>query len=161
VDLLDKPRAALALATQGIAGLKHSIARTRRLLLLLNGGYVAIVLLLTRPMLELAFGSRYLDHELEVQLLAVGFFLFGLNQPSETLLIILHANHVLLVTRCVALACALGALATLSSFYGALGCAGAIVCVQLVNVIGLRWAEHIATRRYERESEHVATGGGP
>lgn len=149
VDLLDKPRAALALATQGVAGLKRSIARTRRLLLLANGSYLLLVLLATRPMLELAFGDRYLGHELEVQILAVGFFLFGLNQPSETLLIILRSSRVLLLTRCVAAVSAVVALAILSRLYGAAGCAAAIVCVQLVNIVGLRMAESYATRQAE------------
>lgn len=147
VDLLDKPRAALALATQGIAGLKRSISSTRRLLLLVNGTYLLLILLATRPLLELAFGDRYLGHELEVQILGVAFFLFGLNQPSETLLIILRSSRILLLTRCVAATCAIVALAILSRLYGPAGCAGAIVCVQLVNIVGLRLAERHATRQ--------------
>lgn len=141
VDVMDSPRAARALAAEGVTGLKASIARTRRLLLLTNGAYLAVVLVFTRPLLELAFGDRYLGHELEVQILAVAFLLFGVNQPSETQLIILRAGKVMLATRCVAAATAIAALALLARPFGPAGCAAAIVIVQLVNIVSLRLAE--------------------
>lgn len=144
VDLLDKPRAARALASHGIAGLKSSISRTRRLLLLSNGAYTLLVLLATHQLLQLAFGDRYLGHEAEVQIVAIAFFLFGLNQPSETMLIVLRASKVMLLTRCIAALSAIAALALLAKPFGTAGCAAAIVFVQLVNVISLRLAERHA-----------------
>lgn len=157
VDLLDKPRAARALATNGVAGLKASISRTRRLLMLSNGAYTLLVLLATHQLLQLAFGDRYLGHELEVQIVAVGFFLFGLNQPSETMLIVLRASKVMLLTRCIAATSAVAALALLAKPFGTGGCAAAIVLVQLINIIGLRLAERHATRYAARVGLAVAS----
>ncbi len=162
VDLLDKPRAARALVTDGIAGLKNSIGRTRRLLLLSNGAYTLLILLATRPMLELAFGARYLGHELEVQIVAVGFFLFGLNQPSETMLIVLRASKIMLLTRCIAAVSAVSALALLAKPFGTGGCAAAIVIVQLINVVGLRLAErHAAGNTAQAELAASEDGSHP
>jgi len=148
VDLLDKPRAARALVSDGLRGLKSSIVRTRRLLVFLNGIYLALLLLFTGPILKLAFGERYAGHEMEVRALAVAFFLICLNQPSETMLIVLRASRTMFLTRLCAAVSAVVAIFTLSRAFGPLGCTGAIVLVQVINLACLSFGERYAARKW-------------
>jgi O-antigen/teichoic acid export membrane protein len=140
VDSLDKPRAARALAQGGLPALRDSIGRTRRLLVLLTGGYLLVVMLLAHLVVPLAFGPAYQGAELSVRVLAVGFFLMCLNQPSETLLIVLGAGRLMFLTRLVAAIATVAGLA-LAARHGVLGAAAAVTVAQLINLAGLMMAE--------------------
>ncbi len=147
VDSLDKPRAALALVTDGIRGLNHSIRRTRRLLAVITGGYLAIIVLFPDLMLRLAFGHAYEGRGLEVRILAAAFFLMCMNQPSETLLIVLREGVLMFVIRMMTMIAAVAGFWWGSRLGGVLGCAWALLGVQAFNLIGLRIGEHLAERR--------------
>lgn len=140
VDSLDKPRAARALAHGGLPALRASIRRTRRLLVLLTGGYLLAIVLLADIVVPLAFGPAYQGAELSVRVLAAGFFLMCLNQPSETLLIVLGAGRLMFLTRVVAAVATVAGLA-LFARHGVLGAAAAVTVAQLINLGGLMAAE--------------------
>jgi O-antigen/teichoic acid export membrane protein len=140
VDSLDKPRAARALGHGGIAALRASIGRTRRLLVLLTGGYLLAIALSAGVIVPMAFGSAYDGAATSVRVLALGFFLMCLNQPSETLLIVLGAGRLMFLTRIVAAVATVAGLA-LSARHGVLGAAIAVTVAQLINLVGLTLAE--------------------
>lgn len=146
VDSIDKPRAAHALATQGIAGLRHSVQRTRLLLIVVTGGYLALVALGAQPLLDLAFHHRYSDITQEVRLLALATFLFCLNQPSETMLIVLRASATMFATR-TATAIVTIILLVAGSGHGVIGMAVGIAVAQAANLLFLFGAAHWAEQR--------------
>lgn len=150
VDSLDKPRAVRALAEGGLAGLQHSISRTRRLILGITGLYLAVVALLAGPLITLVFGGQYDGAAGEVRLLALAFFLFCMNLPSETLLIVLRKSRTLLVTRLLTALITAGVL-ILALDHGARGMALAIATSQLANLLFLTIAERLAIYREERQ----------
>lgn len=140
VDSLDKPRAARALGHGGLSALRASIGRTRRLLGLLTGGYLLLVVLLADVIVPIAFGPAYHGAAASVRVLALGFFLMCLNQPSETLLIVLGAGRLMFLTRVLAAVATLIGLA-LAGPHGVLGAAVAVAVAQMVNLAGLMLAE--------------------
>jgi O-antigen/teichoic acid export membrane protein len=140
VDSLDKPRAARALGHGGIAALRASIGRTRRLLILLTGGYLLAVALLAGVIVPMVFGSAYDGAAMSVRVLALGFFLMCLNQPSETLLIVLGAGRLMFLTRIVAAVATVAGLA-LAARHGVMGAAVAVTVAQLINLVSLTLAE--------------------
>lgn len=144
VDTLDKPRAARALASNGMAGLRASIAQTRRTVLLLTGPYLGVLALFAPWILSLAFGPAYAVHGLGVSLLAVSFFFTGLNQPSETALIVLRATRSMLAIRSMVAVLTVLGLWLLGGRFGFLGCAIAITATNLLNVAALGYAERRA-----------------
>lgn len=144
VDTLDKPRAAKALASDGMPGLRASIARTRRTVLLLTGPYLAVLALFAPWILSLAFGHAYGAHGLGVSLLAISFFFTGLNQPSETALIVLRATRAMLAIRSMVAVLTVLGLWLLGGRFGFLGCAAAIMVTNLLNVVALSYAERRA-----------------
>lgn len=147
IDSTDKPRAAAALAERGAAGLRHAIGDTRRTLIVLTGGYLALVAAFAHPLIDLVFHGQYAGVERDVQLLCAAFFLFCLNQPPETLLIVLRQSRTLFVTRfCTALV-TLAAL-VMSIPYGVPGMAIAISVSQFANILFLGIAERRALRRH-------------
>ncbi|MDE0879243.1 MAG: hypothetical protein OSB00_11365 [Sphingomonas bacterium] len=159
VDSLDKPRAARALAANGIAGLANSVGRTRKLLVILCGGYLGLLVLAADPILDLAFGNIYAEHVNEVRILAVAFFLICMNQPSETFVIVLRQSKLLLVTRIFAATVAIIALA-IGARYGLMGTAIALLATHALNLTSLRFAERAAARRWQRvNSLELNTGG--
>ena len=147
VDSLDKPRAARALAAHGVDGLNDSIRRTRRLLTLITGGYMGLIVLFPDAVLHLAFGHAYDGRGLEVRVLAAAFFLMCLNQPSETLLIVLRESVLMILIRVVTAVAAIGGLWWGSRVGGVIGCAVALSAVQAFNLVILRIGEHVAERR--------------
>lgn len=149
VDSLDKPRAARALASGGLPGLRQSIGRTRRLLALITGLYLGAIILFTGPVMHLAFGDVYANQVNEIRVLALAFFMICMNQPSETKLIVLRASKLLLVTRLVAATFAIGSLAV-GSKYGLMGSCLALLTTHVVNLSGLRLGEWMAERRWFR-----------
>lgn len=147
VDSLDKPRAARGLAAGGLAGLRGSVGRTRRLLAILTGVYLGALVVFARPVLHLAFGDAYADQVDEIRVLALAFFLISMNQPSETFLIVLRASKLLLATRIVAAAVAVASLA-LAKPYGLMGACLALLLTHVINLANLRASEGVAARRW-------------
>ena len=148
VDLLDKPRAVRALMNDGIAGLRRSVQRTRRLLVLINGAYGLALVIYAPWVLKILFGPGYLQYAQEVRLLAVAFFLTCLNQPSETLLIVLRESKVMFAIRLSVAVAVVAAMAVASPLYGAAGCIGALCAAQVLNLIELWVAERWAAGRW-------------
>lgn len=144
IDSIDKPRAARALATGGIEGLRHSVRRTRLFLIAVTGSYLALVAIAAQPLLDLAFHHRYSGITLEVRVLAAAIFLFCLNQPSETMLIVLRASATMFATR-TATAVLTVALLVAGSGHGVTGMAIGIAVAQAANLLfllaGSAWAE--------------------
>ncbi len=140
IDSTDKPRATRALAEHGAAGLHDAIARTRRLIAIATGLYLATVAIWAGPITEFAFRGQYADVTTDVRLLAFAFFLAGLNQPSETRLIVLKAGRTLLQIRTISAIFALSVL-LLSARSGIAGMAAAVATVQAFNLLLLSAAE--------------------
>jgi O-antigen/teichoic acid export membrane protein len=154
VDSIDKPRAARALAEHGIAGLRESVRKTRLLLIAVTGGYLAAVALFAEPLLHLLFQSRYPGITQEVRVLALAIFLFCLNQPSETLLIVLRASKVMFVAR------SLTAMVTVAALYagsgsGVTGMALGLAAAQAAN-LGFLWIAERWTERQRQLREALA-----
>jgi O-antigen/teichoic acid export membrane protein len=152
IDSTDKPRATRALGERGIAGLGASIGDTRRTLIMMTGGYLLLIALFAGPLLNLVFHGQYPGIEREVQLLCLAFFLFCLNQPSETLLIVLRESRRLFVTRLGTAIVTLVAL-VVAIPHGVPGMAIAIAVSQLANIVFLGLAERRAL------AEHRAIEG--
>ena len=150
VDSLDKPRAARALAADGLPGLQRSIGHTRRLLVLITGIYLGLIIVFAGPILQLAFGNIYSDQVNEICVLAMAFFVICMNQPSETFLIVLRASKLLLATRIVAAVFAVVSLAVGSS-HGLMGSCIALLATHVVNLANLRIVEGFAAKRWLRE----------
>jgi O-antigen/teichoic acid export membrane protein len=140
IDSIDKPRAARALATDGIAGLKSIVRRSRISIAIATGVYLGFVALFATPLIALAFHGQYAGSEENVRLLAIGFFLFGLNLPSETMLIVLRAGRTMLAIRTITALATIAALA-LAAPYGIHGMAIAFAATQAANMLLLRLAE--------------------
>ena len=147
VDSLDKPRAARALASHGVDGLNDSIRRTRRLLTLLTGAYLGLIVLFPDVVLHLAFGHAYDGRGLEVRVLAGAFFLMCLNQPSETLLIVLREGGLMVVIRVMTAIVAIAGLWWGNRVGGVIGSAVALTAIQAFNLVILRIGEYLAERR--------------
>ncbi len=147
VDSLDKPRAARAFASAGVDGLNESIRKTRRLLTILTGGYLGLIVLFPDTVLRLAFGHAYEGRGLEVRILAGAVFLMCLNQPSETLLIVLRKGGLMVIIRMITAIVAIGGLWWGSRVGGLIGGAVALTLVQGFNLVILRIGEHLAERR--------------
>lgn len=156
VDSLDKPRAARALVKDGVAGLNNSIRRTRRLLMITTGSYLGLLALFPDVMLHLAFGHAYDGRGLEVRLLSGAFFLSCLNQPSETLLIVLREGALMFTTRLLTAVTAVIGIWWGCRLGGGTGCAAALLGIQSFNLCALRIAEYVAERR-KRETAVRAT----
>ncbi|AQR61186.1 hypothetical protein BZG35_05610 [Brevundimonas sp. LM2] len=149
IDSMDKPRAALALARGGVAGLKASIRRTRILLAGLTGTYLGLVALFAEPLLGLVFGDAYRGQANEIRVLALAFFIICMNQPSETLLIVCRASRLMFATRLFAAIFAVIAV-FIGSKFGLMGVCIGLAITQLINLVNLHIAEAIALRRYAR-----------
>lgn len=148
VDSLDKPRAARALVSGGLAGLRGSVNRTRLLLATLTGVYLGLILLFAGPILRLAFPA-YASHAQEVRVLAAAFFMMCLNLPSETYLIVLRAGRLMFIGRMLTAVVSVACIWWGSHQWGLMGTAGAIAVSQFFNLINLRVSEAIAARGYQ------------
>lgn len=140
IDSIDKPRAARAYAREGIAGLRSVVRRSRLAIGLATGAYLGLVAVFATPLIAIAFKGHYAGLEREVRLLALGFFLFGLNLPSETMLIVLRAGRTMLTVRTVTAIATIAALA-IGAAYGVAGMAIAFAVTQAANFVLLRWIE--------------------
>jgi len=150
IDSIDKPRAARAYAHTGMAGLRSVVHRSRLSIALATGVYLGLVAIFATTLIAFAFKGRYAGLEQEVRLLALGFFLFGLNLPSETLLIVLRAGRTMLAIRTITALATIAALA-LGAAYGVSGMALAFAITQAANFVMLRLVESsIAARNGEK-----------
>jgi O-antigen/teichoic acid export membrane protein len=147
VDSLDKPRAARALVTNGLGGLNDSIRRTRRLLASVTGVYLGLMVLIPDLMLSLVFGHAYAGRGMEVRVLAGAFFLMCLNQPSETLLVVLRRGVLMFSIRTLTAVVAVIGLWWGGRLGGVLGSALALLGIQTFNLIALRVGEYLAQRQ--------------
>lgn len=152
IDSIDKVRAARALAEGGVDALKHSVRRMRLLIVASTAVYLGGVALFAEPLTRLFFKDHFPGIAGNVQLLALAFFLFGLNQPSETTMIVLRAGRTMLVVRTIT------AIATVAALFaakpwGVSGMAMAICATQALNLAILALAE----RRLMRDHRRIAT----
>ncbi len=147
VDTLDKPRAARALAREGLAGLRRSIGATRRTVLLLSGSYLGLLFIFTPQVLQLAFGAAYSGALSSVRVLTAAFFLACLNQASETALIVLRAGRIMFCIRLLAAVLAVVGLWYGARRFGLLGCGVALLITNLTNISAL----YLAERRFTAE----------
>lgn len=156
VDSVDKPKAARAFARGDLAALRHVIARTRRLLIVATGAYLGLIALVAPPLIHLVFHGRFVGIETEVRLLCLAFFLFCLNQPSETLLIVMRESVALFVTRLITAVLTIAAL-VIGKGWAIEGMVGAIAISQFANLALLIAAERIAVSRYAAREGESAT----
>lgn len=140
VDSVDKPKAAKALAEQGVAGLRKALANTRGVLMLTTGLYLAVVALFAPALLHLAFHDRYADIVGEVRWLALAIFLFCLSQPSETLLIILRVGETMFLTRTITAVITIAALVA-GGRHGVQGMAVGLAIAFAINLLVLMLVE--------------------
>ena len=147
IDSIDKPRAARAFAQDGMAGLRSVVRRSRVSIALATGLYLGLVALFATQLIAFVFKGHYAGLEREVRLLALGFFLFGLNLPSETMLIVLRAGRTMLTVRTVTALATIAALA-IGATHGVAGMAMAFAATQAGNFVLLRLVEARASRRY-------------
>lgn len=110
IDSIDKPRAARAMAEEGPAGLLRVVRKTRLTIAVVTGLYLSAVALFADHLTAAVFAGAYDGLGTEIRILAAGFFFFGLNLPSETMMIVLRAGRTMLTIRCVAAAVTLCAL---------------------------------------------------
>jgi O-antigen/teichoic acid export membrane protein len=103
VDSVDKPRAARRLRDDGTAGLKASLLRTVRSLLLLGGGYLLAAGVWAQDILRLLLGADYpLDAGRAWLWLVVGLLMM-LGQPLETGMLVMRLMRLYFWTRFAAL----------------------------------------------------------
>lgn len=140
IDSIDKPRAARALAEGGVGGLAASVRSMRWMIVALTGLYLGLVMILAGPLIDLVFSGEYAEAASEVRLLAIAFFLFCLNLPSETFLIVLRRSKTLFLTRLLTAIVTLIAL-IVALPYGIRGMAVAIAVSQGTNIVFLYLAE--------------------
>lgn len=84
IDSVDKPRAGRAYASRGMSGLWQVIRRSWGWLLILALPYVMFVGFLSEPLLILAYGEKYADASVPVQMWCVVMLITILVQPLET-----------------------------------------------------------------------------
>lgn len=140
IDSTDKPRATRALSESGMPGLQRAVTRTRALIALTTGAYLGAVALWADQLATLVYDENYTNVTVEVRLLALAFFLAGLNQPSETRLIVLKAGRAMLIVRSITALFAIVSLAVASS-WGVAGMAIAVAGIQMLNLLLLWLAE--------------------
>lgn len=131
IDSLDKPRAARAMSESGLLGLHASIVQTRILLIVLSGSYLGLLIITAPWVMEVAFGPKYGEHSTAVRLLAVAFFCMCLNQPIETMLIVLRKSQVIFAVRMTA-AVAVSTGIWFGEYYD--GVDGAILAIVFVHI---------------------------
>jgi O-antigen/teichoic acid export membrane protein len=103
VDSVDKPRAARCLRDDGTAGLKASLLRTLRSMLLLGGSYLVVAGVWAQEILRLLLGAAYAaDASLAWLWLLVGLLMM-LGQPLETGLLVMRLTRWYFWTRFAAL----------------------------------------------------------
>lgn len=149
IDSIDKPRAARAFAGGGVPRLAELVRRSRHMIALATGLYLGGVCLFAQPLIRFAFHDRYAGLEGEVRLLALGFFLFGLNLPSETTLIVLRAGRTMLAVRTITAVATIVTLA-IGTPWGMTGMVLGFALTQGLNFLLLRGVERQIGARVAR-----------
>lgn len=103
VDSVDKPRAAHSLRDGGTAGLRRTLGRTLRSLLVLGGGYSLVAGVFADDILHLLLGEQYPLNGGTAWLWLVVGLLMMMGQPMETGLLVLRLTHWYFWTRAAAL----------------------------------------------------------
>jgi O-antigen/teichoic acid export membrane protein len=156
VDTLDKPRAAKAMREGGLIGLRASVRRTLFTIVGLTGPYLALLAIFSGAILGLAFGPAYSHDSLSVSFLALAAFFACLNQAPETNLIVLKASRSMFVVRLGIAAFTLVAMWAGALSLGLLGCASALLAVNLVNFLALRLLASHIERGWRRNAPPAA-----
>jgi O-antigen/teichoic acid export membrane protein len=155
VDSTDKLRAIAAFHRDGPRGAKRSADRTRRLLLALNGPFLLACAVFASPYQHLVLGPAY-HHPLEMSVLAAYCLLLSVNQPFETFLIVQEKARVLMFSRCLSAALAVGGLLLLAPGLGLLGAAIALLAAQSCNLAALWWLSRQELREHRIETQETA-----
>jgi O-antigen/teichoic acid export membrane protein len=143
LDSVDKPRAALALAASGMAGLQR--VRRRSIALLLGFGlpYLAGVALAAPWLLDALFGPAYAGHTGVVVLWCTVMASMAVSQPVETSLYVAERTRELFQGRAAAGALALALAGPLSHWQGA---AGALAAMALGYAFTAVWGLRVLGR---------------
>lgn len=148
IDSIDKPRAARAMAVEGAPGLLRVVRKTRLTIAAVTGLYLSLVSLFADRLTAVVFAGAYDGLGTEIRILAAGFFFFGLNLPSETMMIVLRAGRTMLVVRFIAAALSLCAL-WVGSSHGIRGMTIAFAVSQAVILILFQMAERGVLRKIQ------------
>lgn len=151
IDSIDKPRAARAMAVEGPSGLLRVVRKTRLTIAVVTGLYLAIVALFADRLTAVVFAGAYPGLGEEMRILAAGFFFFGLNLPSETMMIVLRAGRTMLTVRCVAAGLTLCAL-WIGSGHGIRGMTIAFAVSQALILMLFQVAERLVLRQASSRS---------
>ena len=145
IDSTEKPKAAHAFHSGGMAGLLDVAAKTRLLIAVVVGLYLVPVAALGAALLK---GRASPDAHLEwlVPLISMAVYLSALSQPSETVLMIRKRGATMLAART-----AIASLATLlvivaGAVWGIIGCGAAFLITHGTNLTIFLFLQHRETR---------------
>lgn len=154
VDSTDKLRAIAAFHEDGPRGAKRSADRTRKLLLSLNGPFLLACAIFASPYQLLVLGRAY-HHPIEMAVLAAYCLLLSVNQPFETFLVVQEKARILMISRCLSAAIAIGGLLLLGPMFGLLGAAIALLAAQACNLVALWWLSRQQLRAPRSEQQEA------
>lgn len=142
VDSVDKPRAASAYASNGRAGLFSTLRHTAAAIAAIAIVYLLPVLLLDRDLLQLAYGTKYVEQSHVVWLWALVAALMAIAQPIETGLYVIRDTRAMFFSRAFASVVSIAAAFWLVADYGVAGALGAMAmgyaCSCLIGLFILR-----------------------
>lgn len=127
IDNFDKPRAARALAAQGVAGLKIALAGTTGALIGFSGPYLVTMLVAGGKMVEVVYGHRYGDPRSVLAWLAAMHVATIAAYPLETSLLLMGRPQLVFKGRAIAAAAGIGACAVLVPRWGINGTLAGLV----------------------------------
>lgn len=158
VDSTDKLRAIAAFHEDGPHGAKRSADRTRRLLLALNGPFLLAAAIFASPYQQFVLGPAY-HHPAEMAVLAAYCLLLSVNQPFETFLVVQEKARILMFSRCLSAALAIGGLLLLAPALGLLGAAIALLVAQACNLAALWWLsqQQLRVPRFQQQEAVMTT----
>jgi O-antigen/teichoic acid export membrane protein len=136
IDNFDKPRAARAMALNGIAGLRRALGHTTAALAILAVPYLLVLVVWGDRLVELVYGQRY-DGTLHVLWWFAALFVAGIaTYPLETALFLLRRPDLLFRGRLVAAAAGTGLSLLLVPHWGVAGAMAAMIGGMMVSGIG-------------------------
>lgn len=135
IDNFDKPRAARALAAQGIPGLKRSLTNTAAAMAAFTLPYLALLVLFGDTIVPWVYGKTYGDPTVALAWFAAAHVAIVLAYPLETALFLLRRPDLLFLGRMIAAAIGIALCVVLVpswGLYGALaGITGGILASSL------------------------------
>lgn len=132
MDSVDKPRAAHALTTSGLAAMRRVLLRSLVAILCLGLPYLLLVGLTADELLELAYRDRYAGHGGAVLMWCFVALGMMLAQPVESGLYVCRRTRAMFYSRAIAALIGLAAAVPLVQEHGAVGALGAMVIAYLV-----------------------------